>query len=92
MGRRFRRVVRNYKSRKYALWRCASRLEGGTSRCSEGATIRENALIEKLRNYWESELAEKTEHDFPENSGTFAWEMFIKKIEIWQDEVRIYVV
>lgn len=86
----FRRVVRRYKGTKYALWRCASRLEGGPSRCPRGATIRENVLIEKLKDYWNSALTEVTENQLPDDLGEFAWELFIKRIEIGMDDVRIW--
>ena len=89
-GGSFRRVVRRYKGTKYALWRCASRLEGGPSRCPKGATIRENILIEKLKEYWHKELSEISEYQLPEYIGNFAWGLFIKRIEVFEDDVRIY--
>ncbi len=87
----FRRVVRSYKGAKYALWRCASRLEGGPTRCPHGASIRESVLIDKLREYWNENLAETTGHPLPEDIGGFEWGLFIRRIEVGEEGMRILV-
>lgn len=47
-GSNFRRVPRKYKGLHYALWRCGTRLECGTSACPLGASIREETLKQLL--------------------------------------------
>ena len=49
-GSRYRRVIWKSNGRRYAVWRCGNRLEGGKDRCSESCSIREVELIEIIKN------------------------------------------
>ena len=50
-GSVYRRVTRVYKGRKFAVWRCGGRLEGGKERCSTSPTIDEEVLQDLVLNY-----------------------------------------
>ena len=64
-------------------------MEGGPTRCPHGASIRESVLIDKLREYWDANLAEMTGHPLPDDIGGFEWGLFIRRIEVEEKGVRI---
>ncbi|SEF79369.1 Site-specific DNA recombinase [Eubacterium ruminantium] len=47
-GEHFRRVIWKCNDKRYAVWRCSSRLEGGKNACPDAATVHESLLHELL--------------------------------------------
>ena len=88
-GGTFRRVIWKSNGRRYAVWRCGNRLEGGKARCAKGVSIHEDQLWEsvwkRLEDAW-PELKECCDEETREN----ALAVYTKRVIVFaRDRVEV---
>ena len=75
--------------RRYAVWRCGNRLEGGKARCAKGASIHEDRLWESVWKHLEKawpELKECLDEETREN----VLAMYTKQVIVYaRDRIEI---
>ena len=88
-GGTFRRVIWKSNGRRYAVWRCGNRLEGGKARCAKGASIHEDRLWESVWKHLEKawpELKECLDEETREN----VLAMYTKQVIVYaRDRIEI---